>query len=94
VKLVLDELEGAGLLTPHDPPRVWWIGSGITSPFPFHAAGADFEHSTNNTLSHLVPSYTFSIKALTHSKSQVLRWLSDREHGCQDLGPRFTGEKS
>jgi hypothetical protein len=39
VKLVLDELESMGFFTPSEPPRVWWIGSGIASPFPFHAAG-------------------------------------------------------
>lgn len=74
VKLILEEMEKCSILMPNALPHVWWIGTGIASSFPFHAAGAAFEDSTDNTLSHVVPSYALSIKALVRSKSQILRW--------------------
>ena len=73
VKLILEELDKCSTPMPNALPHVWWIGTGIASSFPFHAAGAAFEDSTDNTLSHIVPSYAPSIKALIHSKSQSLR---------------------
>lgn len=58
-----------------DLPRVWWIGSGLGSTMPFHAAGIHTRDSTANTISRVVSSYTPSIKALAwaqtrHSKIQ------------------------
>ncbi|OQV00561.1 CHAT domain-containing protein [Cladophialophora immunda] len=73
VKLILQELGGYKIPVHNNLPRVWWVGTGIASSLPFHAAGEAFGLSTENTLSHIVPSYTQSIKALLYSRSQILR---------------------
>lgn len=39
VNPILKELEDIQASDSHDLPRVWWIGTGIASSFPFHAAG-------------------------------------------------------
>jgi hypothetical protein len=70
VKLVLDELAAMGLASAEggDPPsRVWWMGSGIASSFPFHAAGIASEGALNRTVS----SYTPTIKALGYSRAKA-----------------------
>lgn len=49
------------------PLRIWWIGTGVASSLPFHAAE---DHSTDeNTLSQAISSYTPTIKALLHARS-------------------------
>lgn len=49
------------------PLRIWWIGTGVASSLPFHAAG---DHSTDeNTLSRAISSYTPNIKALLYARS-------------------------
>jgi hypothetical protein len=70
VKLVLDELATMGLASADegDPPsRVWWMGSGIASSFPFHAAGIASDGALNRTVS----SYTPTIKALGYSRAKA-----------------------
>ncbi|KAM5466949.1 hypothetical protein MauCBS54593_005568 [Microsporum audouinii] len=52
-----------------EPPRVWWIGSGLASSMPFHAAGDYSSGLTDNAYYTTISSYTPSIKALTHSRS-------------------------
>lgn len=53
-----------------DLPRVWWIGSGLGSTMPFHAAGIHTRDSTANTISRVVSSYTPSIKALAWAQTR------------------------
>ncbi|CEJ88318.1 hypothetical protein VHEMI04684 [[Torrubiella] hemipterigena] len=48
--------------------KVWWIGSGLGTSMPFHAAGVCKEGSTDNAYAHLISSYTPSIKALVHAR--------------------------
>ena len=83
VKPVLERLKRnnsqSKLTDSHDELlRVWWIGTGIASSFPFHAAGLyddkDFGNyyqgsSDENTLSQIIPSYTPTIKALSYARS-------------------------
>ena len=52
-------------------PRVWWIGCGLASSMPFHAAGIHVNASQENALSKVVSSYTPSVKALNYSRSQI-----------------------
>ena len=59
-------------------PEFWWIGTGIASSFPFHAAGQYLKDSetaqdSENTLSQIIPSYTPTIKALSYSRSCASR---------------------
>ncbi|KAL1912870.1 hypothetical protein Sste5344_000956, partial [Sporothrix stenoceras] len=77
VKPVLDELDAIGSLrldgrsSAGRLPRVWWIGSGLASGLPFHAAGVDFaDDATENTLARIVPSYVPTIKALASSREK------------------------
>lgn len=74
VKLIIEKLEHIGAISsnPDEYTRVWWIGSGAASSFPFHAAGTDFSPgSRNNTLARITPSYTPTIKALKYSRSRA-----------------------
>ncbi|OAP53733.1 hypothetical protein AYL99_12088 [Fonsecaea erecta] len=82
VKLILQELGGDNMPVHNNLPRVWWVGTGIASSLPFHAAGEAFGLSTENTLSHIVPSYTQSIKALLYSRSQILRSAQHNKNKC------------
>lgn len=52
------------------PLRIWWIGTGVASSLPFHAAGDYSQDATDeNTLSQAISSYTPTIKALLHARS-------------------------
>ncbi|KAF7172189.1 hypothetical protein CNMCM5623_004429 [Aspergillus felis] len=73
VRPVLDEHQYLGQLSVESPPRVWWIGTGLASSFPFHAAGDDTAGPAENTYSHVISSYTPSIKALLYSKKQAVK---------------------
>lgn len=70
VKEVIDKLN---LLKSHDgaelPRRIWWIGSGLASSFPFHAASVD----GSCALEYMVPSYTPTIKMLTYGRAQTTK---------------------
>jgi hypothetical protein len=52
-------------------PRVWWIGTGLASSFPFHAAGDISVGLTENAYCRVLSSYTPSIKALTYARERV-----------------------
>jgi tetratricopeptide (TPR) repeat protein len=52
-------------------PRVWWIGTGLASSMPFHAAGLHMRGSTENAYSRVVSSYIPSIKTLAHTQSRA-----------------------
>lgn len=69
VKPILEELSKEHPVS-EKPPRVWWIGTGVASSLPFHAAGDYSQGATDeNTLSQAIPSYTPTIKALLHARS-------------------------
>ncbi|RHZ48891.1 uncharacterized protein CDV56_105798 [Aspergillus thermomutatus] len=71
VCLVLDEL---GFLQPvcdEELPRIWWIGTGLASGLPFHAAGDHSEGSAENTFSCAISSYTPSIKTLRYARDHA-----------------------
>ena len=70
VKPVLAKLGHYVQSSPEDLPRVWWIGTGLTSSFPFHAAGDTFPGE--NTFCRVLSSYAPSIKALVHAR----KWVS------------------
>lgn len=56
---------------PNNLPRIWWIGVGVASSLPFHAAGDHSIDSTENTLSWAISSYTPTIKALAHARRRL-----------------------
>lgn len=51
-----------------DLPRIWWIGTGLASSMPFHAAGDHSPRSDRNLYRRAYSSYTPSIKALAYSR--------------------------
>jgi hypothetical protein len=56
---------------PEDLPRVWWVGIGPASSFPFHAA-CDFDRRPGvGAFDYVLSSYSPSIKALAYSQRQV-----------------------
>jgi tetratricopeptide (TPR) repeat protein len=54
-------------------PRVWWVGCGLASSMPFHAAGIHSPGSQENALSRVISSYTPSFKALEYARSKIKR---------------------
>jgi tetratricopeptide (TPR) repeat protein len=67
VKHVLEELKSMGIFTSPDVPRVWWVGSGLASSFPFHAAGKQSDNLAEDAMSRVVSSYSPTIKLLSYS---------------------------
>lgn len=49
---------------PHKKPHMHWIGVGMLSCVPFHAAGDHSPGSTSNTMSHSISSYASTLRAL------------------------------
>ncbi|VUC23431.1 unnamed protein product [Clonostachys rosea] len=72
VKVVLDSLRAIHELTAceHEPFRTWWIGSGLASSMPFHAAGIHDADSIETAYHQTVSSYTPSIKALAYARKK------------------------
>ncbi|KAK3904052.1 CHAT domain-containing protein [Staphylotrichum tortipilum] len=70
VRPIFDEVHKA-----HDTtdrlPRIWWIGTGLGSSMPFHAAWVHSPGSTDNAFSKAVSSYTPSIKALEYAQQRA-----------------------
>lgn len=58
------------------PPHVWWIGTGKLNIAPFHAAGDHARGSTENALTHVISSYTPTIKALSYARGKKLSIFS------------------
>ncbi len=78
VQPILNEVKNSQPSDSQELLRVWWIGTGIASSFPFHAAGQysnDFGNyqDSENTLSQIIPLYSPTIKALSYARSCVSR---------------------
>jgi tetratricopeptide (TPR) repeat protein len=73
VKPILIELDHNAQPSPENLPRVWWIGTGLASSFPFHAARDTSAGPFENTFSRVLSSYTPSIKALMYSRGRFPR---------------------
>jgi len=54
-----------------DLPRIWWIGTGLASSMPFHAAGDHSPRSERNVFNRAISSYVPSIKALAYSRERL-----------------------
>ncbi|KAK6827168.1 hypothetical protein PG987_010509 [Apiospora arundinis] len=70
VKPVMEELLALQAPKAEGAFRVWWIGSGLASSMPFHAAEENDPSSNETAYHYAVSSYTPSIKALAHAKKQ------------------------
>ncbi|RMY30595.1 hypothetical protein D0864_16930, partial [Hortaea werneckii] len=76
---VRDILKEIGYSTPPsttDRPRIWWVGTGVASSLPFHAAGTHSQGSTSNTFSRAISSYAPTLRALIHAKGRATEFLT------------------
>jgi tetratricopeptide (TPR) repeat protein len=70
VKPVLDHIGYSVQSSTSSLPRVWWIGTGLASSFPFHAANNGSSNSLEHSRLRVISSYTTTIKALKHSRER------------------------
>ena len=67
----MDELHYYVQPSVEDLPRVWWIGTGLTSSFPFHSAGDISAGLTECACYRAISSYTPTIKALQYAQERA-----------------------
>ncbi|KAI0166690.1 CHAT domain-containing protein [Hypoxylon sp. FL1284] len=72
IKVILDDLGFTGTLAENPWPRIWWIPTGPLAKFPLHAAGYHFKSGYDTALDRVVSSYSSSVKALVHSRKQLI----------------------
>ena len=60
-------------------PRIWWIGTGLASSMPFHAAGDHSSRPQKNLFNRAISSYTPSIKALAYSRERSQKTCAQAE---------------
>jgi hypothetical protein len=71
VKPILTKLGHDVPSSPETLPRVWWIGTGLASSYPFHAARDISAGPTENTFCRILSSYTPTVKALMHARERA-----------------------
>ncbi|KAH0556259.1 hypothetical protein GP486_005813 [Trichoglossum hirsutum] len=71
VRPVLDELHCYEQHSAEDLPRVWWIGTGLASSFPFHSAGDISVGPRENASYRVISSYTPTLKALQYTRDHI-----------------------
>ncbi|RAH63095.1 hypothetical protein BO85DRAFT_465038 [Aspergillus piperis CBS 112811] len=75
VKHILDNLAfHQEISTSGQKTRVWWIGAGLASGLPFHAAGdyrGDPPDEDENCLSRVISSYIPTVKALRNARERA-----------------------
>lgn len=59
-----------------DPPRVWWIPTGILTRFPLHAAGYHRNNSKDTVLDRAMSSYASSVRSLVFKRNSSNRSMS------------------
>ena len=95
VEPVLKEL---GFLKVHKPddqlPELWWVGGGLMTLLPLHAAGDCQLESPSNTIKHVVSSYATSLKALHFSRHKHWKPLKANNFSILIVAmPQTDGEK-
>ncbi|MEU9026763.1 CHAT domain-containing protein [Streptomyces sp. NPDC048383] len=74
---VLDRLGLTGPVHDREPARLWWIPCGPLAFFPLHAAGHHHDDPTRGprrtVLDRVVSSYTPTVRALAHARTQRAR---------------------
>ncbi|OGE48761.1 hypothetical protein PENARI_c026G10257 [Penicillium arizonense] len=72
VKTILTELNYPFQHAAENLSRVWWVGTGLASTFPFHAACDLSADPIESVSSYILSSYIPSVKALIHARERVL----------------------
>lgn len=65
-------------------PRIFWIGAGLASTLPFHAAGRHEPGSARNTMSVAVSSYAATLRLLRFAQEQSAKTMHQNS-GCPQL---------
>lgn len=93
VKPVLEasQLLGEVDQTSHRLPRIWWIGGGLLALAPLHAAGYHDEGSTDNTLSHVVSSYSSTLRTLQYARAKAWKPLEPQDKLLSVVAPPVPG---
>jgi tetratricopeptide (TPR) repeat protein len=77
-------LQKAGLLHNEKPlgrlTRLWWVGGGLMTLAPLHAAGIYKDGSSENTMSHVVSSFVPSFKSLQLVRIKSWSSLKGKDH--------------
>ncbi|KAH7114709.1 CHAT domain-containing protein [Dactylonectria estremocensis] len=73
VKHIVAEISASQTHPSEGLPRVWWIGSGLASSMPFHAAGVHTRGSKESAYCRMISSHTPSTKALAYAQNQAKR---------------------
>lgn len=74
VKSILDELGFTQPPPPGQPwPRVLWVGTGLLSILPIHAAGDHDSNPPQTVLDRVVSSYAFTMKSLSYAKERAAK---------------------
>lgn len=71
VRAILVECKCRMQQSKRDLPRIWWIGTGLASSMPFHAAGDHSPRSERNLFNRAISSFTPSIKTLAYSRERL-----------------------
>lgn len=54
-------------------PKVWWVGSGLLSVLPIHAAGYHDSNPTRAAIDLVISSYTPTVKALAYAREHIAK---------------------
>ena len=74
VKTILDKLEFSQPPPPGQTwPRIWWVGSGLLSVLPIHAAGYHDSNPPESALDRVVSSYAFTVKSLAYARERAAK---------------------
>ncbi|KAL6228871.1 CHAT domain-containing protein [Aspergillus navahoensis] len=69
---VLEKLEFLQPASDATLPRIWWIGTGLASGLPFHAAGIHLQGAAEHAFMYAISSYTPSIKTLRYVRDRTV----------------------
>lgn len=72
VKPILDELGFTQMPCGDTWPKVWWIGSGLLSILPIHAAGYHDSTPPSSSLDRVISSYAPTVKSLLYAREKVV----------------------
>jgi CHAT domain-containing protein len=74
VKPVLNELGFTQLPSSgEDWPRVWWVGSGLLTILPIHAAGYHDSSPPETAIDRVISSYASTVKSLSYARERLAK---------------------
>ena len=67
-------------------PRMWWIGSGLLTLLPIHAAGYHDNNKGQNVLDRVISSYTTTIQALAYARDKAAHSIHSLDQNALLVG--------